>query len=721
MDLREVGYDDRDWINLAQDRDRWLAYMRATMNLRGKPFTYLQMATKEPTGSLPPSFKPAIDRYRVQDYSSLYHHIPPPSNPFQYYPPIYISASPKGLFPSGLPTNTLRDSPLHSTYPVHLKRLDLMFLIMSVMMDLIKVEPKVDPLSIETSDNTDVKEKKSLFEDGNLLDLHVTEMKEECLEYSNDLASKLIFKETLVPNKYEAEEETFDMVTVKEETKLEITTEESEELTERSLETNVNERPQMKLTCPGNSLSLENRLSESTLQPHCYKQFPSDKNLQSQFRGHTKDKSYQCDRCGKFLQTFDSLRMHLRTHFVERTKKCDFCGKYFSLSRHLTEHVRTHTGEKPFKCSICGKSFTYSGSLIFHARTHTGDKPFKCDTCGRCFSRSGHLKDHLLTHTGNKFFRCDICGRCFSLPGHLKRHILTHTGEKPFKCDMCGKCFPILGTLKRHALTHAGGKRFECDVCGTADNVPNNFDWYLGTFTFNGCSQLIDCSWICAINIVLDLSPQKKSPSESNPVAFKIGPPIAMVVERCSILLEVPFFIPKHLLHAWHVGFLLQVEKKIAEIQKVSLTFLPSPTSSLLTSARRSYNCKQIYSNAVTKTMKTLPVSPRERLALLTSLTERVGIQFDFIATVVMDAIKTELEVDPLAVQSCDDEVKEEAYSSPDIKFLSFITPVSPEGIFPISVVVSHGFERDFRLVWPDRVPSNEAIVDPSYCPYMQV
>ncbi|KAJ4436748.1 hypothetical protein ANN_16880 [Periplaneta americana] len=27
MDLREVGYDDRDWINLAQDRDRWRAYM----------------------------------------------------------------------------------------------------------------------------------------------------------------------------------------------------------------------------------------------------------------------------------------------------------------------------------------------------------------------------------------------------------------------------------------------------------------------------------------------------------------------------------------------------------------------------------------------------------------------------------------------------------------------------------------------------------------------
>ncbi|KAJ4428817.1 hypothetical protein ANN_25810 [Periplaneta americana] len=34
MDLREVRYDDRDWINLAQDRDRWRAYVRAAMNLR---------------------------------------------------------------------------------------------------------------------------------------------------------------------------------------------------------------------------------------------------------------------------------------------------------------------------------------------------------------------------------------------------------------------------------------------------------------------------------------------------------------------------------------------------------------------------------------------------------------------------------------------------------------------------------------------------------------
>jgi hypothetical protein len=34
MDLREIGWDGMDWIDLAQDRDQWRALANTVMNLR---------------------------------------------------------------------------------------------------------------------------------------------------------------------------------------------------------------------------------------------------------------------------------------------------------------------------------------------------------------------------------------------------------------------------------------------------------------------------------------------------------------------------------------------------------------------------------------------------------------------------------------------------------------------------------------------------------------
>jgi hypothetical protein len=34
IDLREIGWDDMDWIDLAQDRDQWRALVYTVMNLR---------------------------------------------------------------------------------------------------------------------------------------------------------------------------------------------------------------------------------------------------------------------------------------------------------------------------------------------------------------------------------------------------------------------------------------------------------------------------------------------------------------------------------------------------------------------------------------------------------------------------------------------------------------------------------------------------------------
>jgi hypothetical protein len=34
MDLREIGWDGMNWIDLAQDRDQWRALVNMVMNLR---------------------------------------------------------------------------------------------------------------------------------------------------------------------------------------------------------------------------------------------------------------------------------------------------------------------------------------------------------------------------------------------------------------------------------------------------------------------------------------------------------------------------------------------------------------------------------------------------------------------------------------------------------------------------------------------------------------
>jgi hypothetical protein len=34
MDLREIGWDDMDWIDLDKDRDQWRALVNTVMNLQ---------------------------------------------------------------------------------------------------------------------------------------------------------------------------------------------------------------------------------------------------------------------------------------------------------------------------------------------------------------------------------------------------------------------------------------------------------------------------------------------------------------------------------------------------------------------------------------------------------------------------------------------------------------------------------------------------------------
>ncbi|XP_069697075.1 uncharacterized protein [Periplaneta americana] len=82
----------------------------------------------------------------------------------------------------------------------------------TVAMDVIKMEPVVDPLALQIWKSTDLQEDNNLSEEGNTLDLHVNGIKEECLDRSCDLSSKLKVDETRKPIcfslvKYENEQE----------------------------------------------------------------------------------------------------------------------------------------------------------------------------------------------------------------------------------------------------------------------------------------------------------------------------------------------------------------------------------------------------------------------------------------------------------------------------------------------------------------------------------
>ncbi|KAJ4425674.1 hypothetical protein ANN_27870 [Periplaneta americana] len=261
-------------------------------------------------------------------------------------------------------------------------------------------------------------------------------------------------------------EELCDLDIVKDELDLEVTAEENEIFPDRTLNSVGNETAQMKCTRAENSVS-EYSVRESTRAAHLSGQLNGRKrNLELQSDNRTAESSFECNICGKLLQSRQSQRKHLRIHTAERRFKCDTCGKYFLRLGNLKSHVTTHTGEKAFKCDDCGKCFARSSDLTMHAHTHSGEKPFKCNICGKCFVRSSVLALHSITHSGAKPYKCDVCGKCFARSGVLTEHARTHSGERPYQCDVCGKCFARSRDVTVHARTHSGQKPFKCNVCG---------------------------------------------------------------------------------------------------------------------------------------------------------------------------------------------------------------------------------------------------------------
>ncbi|XP_069675978.1 zinc finger protein 234-like [Periplaneta americana] len=326
-------------------------------------------------------------------------------------------------------------------------------------MDVIKMEPELDLLTMQTSD---IEEEKHLLQEGidatwikTEYDVTSELISEECpvsvkssVEQQTAVTKAECSEPSPVPSnisdvKSEAEEEYLDVDLVKQELTLEIAAED-ETLSQRIPFTRRNEahaaQTPFKCDICGSCFSTAGYLVIHT-------------------RRHTGEEAFMCG-CGKCFVGSADHRVHER----RLNGNCDICGKGFCSARYLKIHIRRHSSEKPFNCEQCGMCFAEKAD---HERRHKGERRFKCDACGECFSNSAYLKIHSRQHSAVQPFKCEAYGKCLA---DERRHRC----EERFKCDVCGKSFATVGYLKIHARRHAGEKTFTCTDCGKSSAEPRD-------------------------------------------------------------------------------------------------------------------------------------------------------------------------------------------------------------------------------------------------------
>ncbi|KAJ4425862.1 hypothetical protein ANN_27488 [Periplaneta americana] len=453
MDLREVGYDDRDRINLAQDRDQWRAYVRAAMNLWEKSHGLDTVKDDLTLDVMPLEDTVITDRSpidRDKSVSSVSIDIPCEDRPTgcqgqdsfvssgriagesfiecRDYETVFVSQNSLKSQPSSY--NSFRSETLRNS-----NKCDICGKMMAIstalkyqlQLDLSENALKCDTCEISFPESTKNRE-------------HTRFLKNEkpftCDVCEKDCSDSKALKRHMLKH-----------------------------TGKKSFKCSVCEK--FFLTSGQLKMHVRKHTGEKPFKCDvCGKCFSQSGALKTHTRQHTGDKPFKCDECGMCFSNSTNLKTHARAHSGERPFKCLDCGKCFTQSGNLKIHARQHTGEKPFKCNICGKFFSYSETLQRHQSVHTSEKPFKCDVCGSFFSKSTNLKRHVRMHTGEKTFKCQDCEKCFWDLRRLKIHVRQHTGERPYMCDICGKRFLESGTLKTHSRKHTGDKPFKCRDCG---------------------------------------------------------------------------------------------------------------------------------------------------------------------------------------------------------------------------------------------------------------
>ncbi|KAJ4425778.1 hypothetical protein ANN_27403 [Periplaneta americana] len=395
MDLREVGYDDRDWINLAQDRDRWRAYVRAAMNLRDSEEDESDLMALD---DCPEYFKPEEEFERVM--------LPAVKTEFE-----------------------------DESWDV----------------DTVKVEPEVE---IVTQDHA-VTLQDSSGEIFGSSENRIQYRKKNfyCAICKRNFTNEAYMRHMPMHKQNNVQQFRCEICGKDFETKAKMTVHTRIHTVERSFKCENCDKAFV-----SQSLLIRHMRTHTGEKPFkcdlCEKAFGQRISLVNHRLIHTGEKPFKCITCDKGFIQRAQLLSHERIHTGEKPFMCDICGRDFAQRSNFVSHLRIHTGEKPYKCGICSKEFASRAGYITHGRIHAGERPFDCDLCGKAFPRKVYLLRHIRSHTGEKNFRCDICGRMFSQGNHLATHKRIHSGEKPFQCNICGREVSDRGNLAKHLRIH---------------------------------------------------------------------------------------------------------------------------------------------------------------------------------------------------------------------------------------------------------------------------
>ena len=118
---------------------------------------------------------------------------------------------------------------------------------------------------------------------------------------------------------------------------------------------------------------------------------------------HQMKYQFECETCGKALQSKEGYKSHMLTHKEEQKIACTKCDATFTLKKSLKAHMKQFhlaPGKKlpPVKCGYCPKEFKYKGLARQHelgCELNPNREEHVCNMCGQGgFWLKKKLNDH---------------------------------------------------------------------------------------------------------------------------------------------------------------------------------------------------------------------------------------------------------------------------------------------------------------------------------------